>query len=93
MVKPTFAALCAEVGYLSEAAASAPTPTRKVSAAEQACLRAVTTETNNLDVVLLSSSFSQAGTEVMVGVGPQRAPSQCIAYGDGSTSRPMSLRN
>ncbi|MDU8913596.1 SH3 domain-containing protein [Aestuariicoccus sp. MJ-SS9] len=76
--------------YLSAAAASAPTSS--VSPAEQACLRAVTVETNNPDVVLLSSSFSQAGTEVMVGVGPQRAPWQCIAYSDGSTTRPMSMQ-
>lgn len=62
-------------------------------AAEQACLQRVTQETNNPDVVLLGSSFSQAGTEVIVGVGPQRARWQCIAYSDGSTSRPMSLTN
>jgi len=66
-------------------ASSAPT------AEDQACLRAVTAEANNPDVVLLSSSFSQAGTEVIVGVGPQRARWQCIAYSDGTTSRPMSL--
>ena len=77
--------------YLSEATTTAPN--LRVSPAEQACLRAVTIETNNPDVVLLSSSFSQAGTEVMVGVGPQRAPWQCIAYSDGSTTRPMSMRN
>jgi hypothetical protein len=59
--------------------------------ADQACLRAVTVETNNPDVVLLNSSFSQAGTEVIVGVGENRARWQCIAYSDGSTSRPMSL--
>lgn len=59
--------------------------------AEQACLRAVTTETNNPDVVLLGSEFSQAGTNVTVGVGPERARWQCIAYADGTTSRPMSL--
>jgi multidrug efflux pump subunit AcrA (membrane-fusion protein) len=62
-----------------------------VSPEAQACLRAVTNETNNPNVVLLSSDFSQAGTEVIVGVGPQRARWQCIAYRDGSTSRPMSL--
>ena len=79
--------------YLSAAATSPPTPPRAVSVQEQACLRAVTTETNNPDVIVLSSSFSQAGTEVMVGVGAQRAPWQCIAYSDGSTTRPMSMRN
>jgi hypothetical protein len=61
--------------------------------AEQACLRAVTAEANNPDVVLLSSSFSQAGTEVIVGVGPQQARWQCIAYSDGTTTRPISLTN
>ena len=60
-------------------------------AAEEACLRAVTEETNNTDVVLLSSEFSEAGTEVIVGVGAGQAPWQCIAYRDGSTTRPMSL--
>jgi hypothetical protein len=62
-----------------------PTP------AEQACLRDVTRETNNADVVLLSSSFSEAGTEVIVGVGPQRARWRCIAYRDGTTAGIMSL--
>jgi len=63
------------------------------SAADQACLSAVSAETGNGDVKVLSSSFSQAGTEVIVGVGPQRARWQCIAYSDGSTTRPMSLTN
>ncbi|MDW4549899.1 hypothetical protein R5H32_11090 [Defluviimonas sp. D31] len=66
---------------------SAPMPTE----ADQACLRAVTAETNNPDVTLLGSSFSEAGTEVIVGVGPDRARWQCIAYSDGTTTRPMSL--
>lgn len=61
------------------------------SAAEQACMLAVGRETGNPDYVVLSSSFSQAGTEVIVGVGPQRAPWRCIAYSNGTTSRPMSL--
>lgn len=61
------------------------------NAAEQACLRDVTKTTNNPDVVLLGSEFSQAGTMVRVGVGPQRAPWQCIAYSDGTTAGIMSL--
>ncbi|MGK7754638.1 MULTISPECIES: SH3 domain-containing protein [unclassified Roseovarius] len=68
-------------------ATSADTP----DAAGQACLRAVTEETGNAEVVVLSSSFSEAGTEVIVGVGSGQAPWQCIAYRDGSTTRPMSL--
>lgn len=63
------------------------------SSAEQVCLQRVSQETNNGDVMLLGSSFSQAGTEVIVGVGPQRTRWQCIAYADGTTSQPMSLTN
>ena len=70
---------------------SAPASSRMPNAAEQACLRDVTRTTNNPDVVLLSSSYSEAGTEVIVGVGPQRARWRCIAYRDGSTAGIMSL--
>lgn len=65
----------------------ATTPTLE----EQACLRDVTRTTNNGDVVLLSSSFSEAGTEVIVGVGPDRARWRCIGYSDGSTADIQSL--
>lgn len=61
--------------------------------AEQACLRDVTRTTNNPDVMLLDSSFSQAGTEVIVGVGPQRARWRCIGYEDGTTAGIMSMTN
>ena len=70
--------------------AAAPASSRMPTAAEQACLRDVTRETNNADVVLLSS-FAEAGTEVIVGVGPQRARWRCIAYRDGSTADIMSV--
>ena len=63
------------------------------SAAEQACLRDVTRTTNNPDVVLLGSEFSEAGTLVRVGVGPDRAPWQCIAYSDGTTAGIQSMTN
>ena len=63
------------------------------SQAEQACLRDVTATTNNPDVTLISSSFSEAGTQVIVGVGPDRAQWSCIAYSDGTTDGIMSLTN
>lgn len=63
------------------------------SLAEQGCLRDVTRTTNNPDVVMLSSSYSEAGTEVIVGVGPDRARWRCIGYKDGTTSSIMSLTN
>lgn len=52
------------------------------SAAEQACLRDVSRAANTGDVVVQSSSYSEAGTEVIVGVGAGsygRAPWRCIA--------------
>ena len=63
------------------------------SRAEQACLAAVSMQTNNGDVTVLSSEFSQAGTSVKIGVGPQRAQWSCTAYSDGSTSNIQSLTN
>lgn len=59
------------------------------TAAEQACLAAVSRAASNGDVIVQRSSFSEAGTEVIVGVGAGeagRAPWRCIAYSDGSTA-------
>ena len=67
--------------------ASTPTP------ADQTCLGAVAQTTGNSQVTLLSSEFSEAGTLVTVGVGPDAAPWQCIAYSDGATDGIMSLTN
>ena len=57
-----------------------PTP------AEQACLAAVSRAANNGEVAVLSSLFSEAGTQVKIGVGPDRAQWNCIAYSDGTTA-------
>lgn len=63
------------------------------SQAEKACLNAVTRETGNSHASVARSSYSEAGTEVIVVVGKQQAAWRCIAYRDGSTTRPMSLTN
>ena len=57
---------------------------------EQACLQAVSHETNNGDVVTLSVETSEANTIVMVGVGPNRAPWKCLASG-GVVAEVMSM--
>ncbi len=57
---------------------------------EQVCLQAVSTETNNADVVTLSVEESEANTLVMVGVGPNRAPWKCLAK-DGVVAEVMSM--
>ena len=53
----------------------------------------VTRQTKNPEVVRLSSSYSEAGTEVIVGVRPQRARWRCIGYRDGTTAGIMSLND
>ena len=87
---------CSQTSNSSQEVSLTQPPSESVqapSAAEQACLAAVSNQTNNSDVVALSSQFSEAGTNVMVGVGPQRAPWNCIAYSDGSTAEVRSLTN
>ena len=56
----------------------------------QACLRAVTREANNPDVVLLSEEYSEANTLVMVGVGPNKAPWKCLSS-KGRVAEVMSM--
>jgi hypothetical protein len=83
---------CTETtGDTRAASASPEASSRMPTQAEQGCLRDVTGTTNNPDVVMLSSSYSEAGTEVIVGVGPQRARWRCIGYKDGTTAGIMSL--
>lgn len=80
---PLWLAGCGE-GTVSSTTTS--TTSRTPTPAEQACLRDVTATTNNGDVVLLGSEFSEAGTLVTVGVGPDRARWECIGYAEGSTA-------
>jgi len=72
------------------AAPANATPKATPSKDEQACLQAVSTETNNGDVTLLSTETSEANTVVMIGVGPQRAPWRCLVSG-GVVAEVMSM--
>ena len=69
----------------------APAGNAPEEAGRTACLRDVRAATANPEAVVLRSSFSEAGTEVIVGVGPTQAPWRCIAYRDGTTADIMSL--
>lgn len=62
------------------------TASTELTPAQQVCLRDVANTTSNSEVVVLSSAFSEAGTQVTVGVGANRAPWNCIAYSDGTTA-------
>lgn len=77
----------------SQAPTQAPAAMRTGSSAdEQACELAVSRETNNPDVMTLSSDFSQANTEVVVGVGANRAKWRCLVSG-GRVAEVMSMTN
>ena len=79
--------------FLSACVEDTGSATSSRTPADQACLTAVAQTTGNSEVRLLSSEFSEAGTLVKVGVGPDAAPWQCIAYKDGATDAIMSLAN
>lgn len=83
---------CVETGGASQQPAG-PAGNTAEEAARTACLRDVRSSTGNPQATVLSSSFSEAGTEVIVGVGPTQAPWRCIAYRDGTTTGIMSLTN
>jgi hypothetical protein len=62
---------------------------QSISAAENACLAAVSQQTSNRDVTILSSEYSEASSLVMVGVGANRASWRCLASSDGVVSEVM----
>jgi hypothetical protein len=68
-----------------QAAAAAGAPSKQ----EQACLAAVSNETDNGEVTVLSSEFSQANSIVMTGVGSQRAPWRCLVSNSGVVQEGM----
>ena len=55
------------------------------------CMAAVTRTTGNNETSIISSEFSEAGTRVVVGVGDNQAPWECVAYTDGTTTQPIRL--
>lgn len=57
--------------------------------ARNSCVAATRAETGNPDVSVISSSYSEAGTEVILQVGPT-GTWRCIGYSDGSTADVMS---
>lgn len=63
-----------------------------LSADDRACLKAVAEQTGNPTVVILSREESEANNAVIVGIGPQKAPWQCLVK-DGIVAGIMSLTN
>ncbi|MBX9467695.1 MAG: hypothetical protein KL839_07540 [Rhizobium sp.] len=62
-------------------------------AARSACLAAVSNTTNNGDVEIIEMIFSEANSQVTVGVGPTRAPWNCLVSNSGVVANVMSMTN
>lgn len=62
-------------------------------AARSACLAAVSNATNNGDVQIVEMIFSEANSQVTVGVGPTRAPWNCLVSNSGVVANVMSMTN
>lgn len=89
----TFVALagCVEDTGGSSAPAGVPGNTLEGQARTN-CVAAVRQTTGNSDVSVMRSSFSEAGTEVILRVGPT-GTWRCIGYRDGTTTGITSLTN
>ncbi len=59
--------------------------------ARKACLAEVARVTNNPEVAIIEMVFSQANSDVKVGVGPQRAPWRCLVSASGIVASVTSL--
>jgi hypothetical protein len=57
---------------------------------QQACLAAVSRQTNNGDVEVMAATSSEANNSVTIGVGPERAKWQCLVK-KGKVASVMSL--
>lgn len=75
----------------SSAAPNADGSVGGVSKADQeACLKAVSAETNNKTVTVITATSSEANNNVTVGVGPDKAKWQCLVK-NGQVADVMSL--
>ncbi len=74
---------------VTSTASVAPSSSDVSGAAQQACLSAVSNQTNERNVSVMSTEFSQANSLVMVGVGANRAPWRCLVSNDGVVQEVM----
>lgn len=61
--------------------------------ARDACLREVRRTTNNPDVSIIEMIYSEANSQVKVGVGSDRAPWRCLVSNSGVVAEVLSLTN
>jgi hypothetical protein len=59
--------------------------------ARDACLSEVRRTTNNPDLTIIEMLYSEANSQAKVGVGPDRAPWQCLVSNSGVVVEVMSI--
>ena len=85
-------------GCTTDGQSSAPPDSSMMDAsvpqvARDACLREVRRTTNTSDLTIISMEYSEANSEVKIGVGPNRAPWRCLVSSSGVVAQVMSLTN
>jgi hypothetical protein len=82
----------APVSAPAPVAAPAPLMDESVpQVARDACLREVGRVTANPDLAITEMIYSEANSQVTVGVGPDRAPWRCLVSREGIVAEVMSL--
>lgn len=96
---PVAAACLLAAGCTTESGNPGPSATQPMmdqsvpQVARDACLREVARVTNNPTTVILEMIYSEANSQVIVGVGPNRARWQCTVSNRGAVANVMSLTN
>ncbi|MCU0832329.1 MAG: hypothetical protein MUC58_12610 [Rhizobiaceae bacterium] len=104
MMKMRFVLAISAAGFVSACTSDAPRP-QPIAAmpalmdesvpqiSRDACLREVGRTTNNPDLTILEMVYSEANSQVTIGVGPNRARWQCTVSNSGIVAGVMSLTN
>lgn len=95
---PAAVALALASGCTTDSQSPPPTTTAPVimdesvpQVARDACLREVRRTTNNPDLAVIEMLYSEANSQLKIGVGPNRAPWQCTVSNSGVVANVMSL--
>jgi hypothetical protein len=87
-----FVSGCATDSAQSDGFAQTPLMDQSVpQVARAACLREVGRTTNNPDLAIIEMIYSEANSQLKVGVGPDRAPWRCLVSNSGIVAEVMSL--
>jgi hypothetical protein len=94
---PAVAGLALLAACTTDTASNPPAPASALmdqsvpQVSRDACLREVSRTTNNSNVTIIEMIYSEANSQVTVGVGPDRAKWRCLVSNSGVVAQVMSL--